>query len=593
MKRIFAVLTVCILLMTALVIPASAESAASRVDLMCTVNSEGDCLVTMNVTLFLDQSFESLSFPLPANARDISLNQSMVSTKKTDSAVLVDISRYTKGYIGQLPLVFNYTIPNAVKVDRDQEVKLGTERRILLTVPMLCGFELPVQQLSFIVNMPSADLPNPPYFTSIYRQESVGSDLSVNIDKNQIIGASKTVLNDHDGITMTMVVPREMFPTVSTYVREGNPEITPMLIFAGLALLYWLLFLRTLPIVRSRTSTAPEGITAGELGCRLTLSGGDLTMMVFSWAQLGYLMIYMDDNGRVLLQKRMDMGNERNAYENKIFKVLFGKRRVVDATGMSYAKLVRKVASYIPQERNMYKGNSGNMKIFRGLACGSMIFCGICVAMNMSEIPVLYILMSIVLSVFGAVSAWLIQDMAYRTHLRGKVPVYIGFVCILIWLLLGWLCGQIWIPLCCCLGQMLVGYFAAYGGRRSDLGRHDAAQVLGLRRYLKKLPREEIGRLLENDPDYYFNMAPYALAMGVINPYSRTFSRRKLDQCPYLMTQTVGKRTAEEWGHLMADAADLMDALSRQMMVEKWTAIQVQINRSPKQERKPQSRKKQ
>ena len=44
-------------------------------------------------------------------------------------------------------------------------------------------------------------------------------------------------------------------------------------------------------------------------------------------------------------------------------------------------------------------------------------------------------------------------------------------------------------------------------------------------------------------------------------------------------------------GHLMADAADLMDALSRQMMVEKWTAIQVQINRSPKQERKPQSRK--
>ena len=593
MKRLFAVLTVCIALLAALVTPASAESAASRVDLMCTVNSEGDCLVTMNVTLFLDQSYNSLSFPLPANAKDISLNQSMASTKKTDSAVLVDISRYTKDYIGQLPLVFNYTIPNAVKVDRDQEVKLGTERRILLTIPMLCGFELPVQQLSFIVNMPSADLPNPPYFTSIYRQESVGSDLSVNIDKNQIIGASKVGLNDHDGITMTMVVPKEMFPTVSTYVREGNPEITPMLIFAGLALLYWLLFLRTLPIVRSRTSTAPEGITAGELGCRLTLSGGDLTMMVFSWAQLGYLMIYMDDNGRVLLQKRMDMGNERNAFENKVFRTLFSKRQVVDATGMGYAKLVRKVATHIPQERNMYKGNSGNMKIFRGLCCGSMIFCGICVAMNMSEIPVLYILMSIVLSVFGAVSAWLIQDMAYRTHLRGKVPVYIGFVCFLIWVLLGWLCGQIWIPLCCALGQLLMGYFAAYGGRRSDLGRHDASQVLGLRRYLKKLPREEIGRLLENDPDYYFNMAPYALAMGVINPYSRTFSRRKLDQCPYLMTQTPGKHTAEEWGHLMADAADLMDARSRQMMVEKWTAIQIQVNRNPQPQRKPQPKKKQ
>jgi len=58
LKRIFAALTVFILLITALATPASAESAASRVDLMCTVNSEGDCLVTMNVTLFLDQSFE-------------------------------------------------------------------------------------------------------------------------------------------------------------------------------------------------------------------------------------------------------------------------------------------------------------------------------------------------------------------------------------------------------------------------------------------------------------------------------------------------------------------------------------------------------
>ena len=592
MKRIFAVLALCILLMGAFALPARAESAASRVDLMCTVNSGGDCLVTMNVTLFLDQSFDSLSFPLPANAKDITLNQSIANTKKTESAVLVDISRYTKDYIGQLPLVFSYTLPEAVKVDRDQEVKLGMERRILLTIPMLCGFELPVQELSFIINMPSAAMTNPPYFTSIYRQESVGSDLTYNIDKNQIIGSSKRALNDHDGITMTMIVPKEMFPTVSTYVREGNPEIKFMLIFGGLALLYWLLFLRTLPLGRSRTSTAPEGITAGELGCRLTLSGGDLTMMVFSWAQLGYLLIYMDDNGRVLLNKRMDMGNERSAYENKVFKALFGNRRVVDATGSTYAKLCRKVASYVPQERSMYKGNSGNMKIFRGLACISMIFCGICVAMNMSEIPVLYIIMSIVLSVFGALSAWWIQDVAYRTHLRGKVPVLIGFVCVLIWLALGWLCGQIWIPLVCCLGQWIIGYFAAYGGRRSDLGRHDASQVLGLRRYLKKLPREEISRLLENDPDYYFNMAPYALAMGVINPYSRTFGRRKLHQCPYLLTPVAGKRTAEEWGHLMADAADLMDARSRQMQVEKWTAIQVQRRPTPKQPPKPQPKKK-
>lgn len=578
MRRLLAFVTAVLLLTGFIGISASAESAASSVDLYCTVNSEGDCLVRATVMVRLEGSQTGLVYPLPANATNITLNGSAVNTRKSGNVTLVDISRITDDFVGETSLVFDYTIPETVKpeVIKPEAKKVGQPRRLQMTLPLLCGFEYPVEKLSFVITMPSDQMTNPAIFTSIYRQESVGSDLEVLPPRgSQIIGSSKVSLNDHEGLTMTMIVPQEMFPTVSTYVREGNPEIIPMIICAVLALLYWLIFLRTLPLRRSRTSTAPEGITAGELGCRLTLSGGDLTMMVFSWAQLGYLLIHMDDNGRVLLHKRMDMGNERNQFENKVFKALFGSRRVVDATGTQYARLCRKVAAIVPNERNMYKGNSGNVRIFRGLACGSQIFCGICVAMNMTTVPALQVLLSVILVVIGAISAWLIQDVAYRTHLRGKVPVYIGMVCILLWILLGLLCGQVWIPLCCVLGQWLIGYFAAYGGRRSELGRHDSGQVLGLRRYLKKLPREDISRLLDNDPDYFFNMAPYALALGIINPYARTFGRRKLDQCPYLYTRVSGKRTAEDWGHLMADAADMMDAKSRRMQVEKWTAIQV------------------
>ena len=134
---------------------------------------------------------------------------------------------------------------------------------------------------------------------------------------------------------------------------------------------------------------------------------------------------------------------------------------------------------------------------------------------------------------------------------------------LLIWILLGVLCGQIWIPLGCSLGEFLIGYFAAYGGRRTELGRHDGGQILGLRSYLKHLPRPDIGRLLANDPDYFFNLAPYALALGVIKPFANVFGRRKLDQCPYLITSIHGKRTAPEWGRLMASAADMMDAKAR------------------------------
>ena len=193
--------------------------------------------------------------------------------------------------------------------------------------------------------------------------------------------------------------------------------------------------------------------------------------------------------------------------------------------------------------------------------------------MNMTDIFALQIVLTVILGLFGLLSAWLIQDMAYRPHLRGKVPVYMGLVCILIWIVLGFLCGQLWIPLGAALGQWVMGHFAAYGGRRTDVGRYDAGRILGLRHYLKHIPRDSIGRLMSNDPDYFFNLVPFALALGVINPFAKAFSRRKLNQCPYLVSRVHGKRTAEEWAKLLASTADMMDERSRRMMVEKWLTV--------------------
>jgi len=590
LKRLFTLLCAVILLAGCLCIPVSAESAASSVNLMCTVSSEGDCLATMTVNLRLEAAMDKLYFPLPLNAKNISLNGSPVSTSKSAAATLVDISKLSQDYVGELVLRFEYILPEAVQITKINEGEKDEKWVLMLSIPLLSGFDYPVESLNFTITMPPGQMTHRPTLSSIYRQASIESDIPFQVAGSQIIGSTKTVLNDHEGVTLSMIVPESMFPTVSTYVREGNPEIPYIIAFAVLALLYWILTLRTWPIIRMQTTTPPEGITAGELGCRLTLSGGDLTMMVFSWAQLGYLYISLDGNGRVLLHKRMDMGNERSQFENNIYKMLFGTRRVVDATGYTYAKLVRKVQKIVPQERSMYRRNSGNVRIFRALACVSQMFCGICVAMNMTGILPLAILLAIILAPFGMVTAWLIQDVAYRTHLRGKVPVLIGFVCLLIWIILGLLCGQVWIPLGCSLGQWLYGYLAAYGGRRSELGRHDAGQVLGLRRYVKKLPKEDIGRFLKNDPDYYFNYAPYALALGVINPYSRAFGKRKLEQCPYLITKTTGRRPADEWGHILADIADMMDHKSRQMQIEKWFAVKV-VRTEPRKKQAPKRKK--
>ena len=97
---------------------------------------------------------------------------------------------------------------------------------------------------------------------------------------------------------------------------------------------------------------------------------------------------------------------------------------------------------------------------------------------------------------------------------------------------------------------------------------------------------------MANDPEYFFNMAPYALAMGVINPFCAGFGQRKFNQCPYLVTPVTGKRTAEEWGYLLADTADLMDALSRRMMIEQLIDVHIEFRKAVKSTKKPQPKKK-
>lgn len=581
MKRLALFLLVVCVMSGILCMPARADSYATLVETYCTLNTDGDCLVNTTVTLHLDNAGD-MTFPLPVNATDISLNNSAAKTTKTDDATYVDISKFTNGLVGDFTLRFDYTIPKAVKVKVLPDGASSSEKKafeeifaktpLQLTLPLLSGFSYPVDNLQFVVSLPS-NVETRPSFTSVYRQTGIASELNYVVKSNIVSGSSTKPLNDHEGITMTMDLTEEMFPGVSTYRRTGNPELTPMLILAGLALVYWLIFLRTLPLIRTRHVTAPEGITAGEVGCRLTLSGGDLTMMVMSWAQLGYITIHLEKRGRILLQKRMEMGNERSLFEVRVFQMLFGKNRMVDATSGQYAKLCLKVARMIPGEKTMYSASSGNIKLFRALCCGSHIFAGINVGMNMSGILAIQILLAIVFAALAAVTGWYIQEAAYRTHIRGKLPMYVGGVSILIWIVLGLLAGQVWIPMGSAIGQLLLGYFAAYGGRRSDLGRASAAQILGLRSYMKRIGKEEINRLCNADPDYFFTMVPYALALGTIKPFAKCFAGKKLAPCPYLMCGIQSRRPAAEWAAILADTADRMDARQRRMQLEKWSAV--------------------
>ena len=80
MSRILRCLAALLLVML-LAVPASAATGASSARVDAVLDHNGDCQVTLSMTLQMDQATE-LWVPIPGNARSISINGSGASTDK-------------------------------------------------------------------------------------------------------------------------------------------------------------------------------------------------------------------------------------------------------------------------------------------------------------------------------------------------------------------------------------------------------------------------------------------------------------------------------------------------------------------------------
>lgn len=553
MRRLTLILALLALL-GVICTPVYAATGVSDADLEAYLDRDGSCEVTIRGTLCLDEP-QSLYFPVPENARGISLNGDGVSTRRGADCLEVDLSKYTEDNAGEIPFTLRYTVPNTVTYTEKGHPQLN--------LPLLSGFVYPMDGLEFTIKLPE-DVVYNPVFISGYHQQSI-SGLDWDRDGREIVGSITQPLKDHETLSMTLRLTEKTFPRNVIEPWSAGLEDTLAFVLMGLSALYWLIFLRCAPLIRRRSNLPPEGSTAGELRCALTGQGADLTMMVMSWAQLGYILIHIQENGRVLLYKRMEMGNERGSFENKVFRSLFSKKRTVDGSGYHYARLCRKVAAARGSLPDLFRRKSGNPLVFRLLAAGAGVFSGASLAIALAGDALLAILIILIMSLAGGAASWLIQDWVQGLHLRGRGSLILGLTLGAGWILLGILAGEAGIAIAIVAFELLAGLACAYGGRRTHSGRHTSARILGFRAYLKRIPSENLAYIRRNEPDYFFNMAPYALALGVEKAFARQFGRTRLNPCSWLTTGMDGHMTAPEWIQVMRRAANSLDETQRRL----------------------------
>ena len=548
MKRIW-ILLVMIACFAGLIGNVSAASRLTGLGISATVDTSGTCHMTVAGKVILDQAVTDPVLPVPEAATELYLNGQKLSAPVQGSVRLVPLKGLTGGRPGEYIFNLRYRLPGTVT---------SVEETLELKLPLLSGFAYPVEGLTFQIQLPG-EIQERPVFTSSYYQELIQSQMELEVSGNTITGSCGT-LKDHETVTMTLPVTETLFPQAAVTARVMG--ILDLVILGGLvlALAYYLLTLRPRLFRPESRSTAPDGVSAGDLQLWLSGRGIDLSLLVVTWAQLGYLRIQLDDSNRVLLHKRMDMGNERSSFENRYFKSLFGRRQMVDGTGEHYARLCRHLQTQTPLIREIYRPRSGNPKLFLGLCALPGILSGVNLANGFAPHSLfLKLLLAVVIGGFSlAVQAW-----GHGLLCRKRQSSYIGAACTLVWVVLGILSTEIFWAIFMAAFQFLAGIAAAYGGRRTANGQQTLEQILGLSLHLNRVSQEELKRLLQVNPGYFYELAPYALALNLDRRFARTFGKLRLQDCSYLMASTQRQLTAAEWAALLRKTVQILDARSQ------------------------------
>lgn len=558
MSRFFAFLCALVLVF-GLAVGASATSATD-LSIFNTVSNDGSCQVTMTVKLTITESEEKFTFPVPKDATNITLNGSRVGTEQTGSARLIDLSSILGGMTGTFSFTVNYTLTDLVQYVSEEDLQLS--------LPLLAGFGYPVERLQFSITLPGP-LTVQPNFYSGYHQKNIEKDLTYSVSGANIAGRSWNALKDHETLLMTVSVTEEMFPQNKIELPTLDDVGLLVNLCAVLALVYWIFFLRNFPFRRVSQTTVPEGQGAGQMVSVLSLQGADLSLMVFSWAQLGYLTIRMDRRGHVYLHKRMEMGNERSTFEQRCFQNLFSRREQVDTGSTHYIRQCQAAGKLRGAWQGFVSRRGGSIKLFRGIIslCGA--FSAASLAVVFSSSMALPWLLIVPMAILGLASAVHMLHWAEGLFLHRKGKLILALALCVAWLVVGYLAGQIGVAVWMIVLMLIGGLLAFFGGRRSETGKQAVAEVLSLRKYLRKLTAEQVQSLYRNNPEFYFDFAPHAMALGISRAFARRFGKLRMPPCPYILTADAHNLTARQWCQLMRQVLDGMNARQKQMPLEK------------------------
>ena len=499
------------------------ETAYKSVTVSCTVDEKGRAYVSQTLELSIVGALQEISFTFPESAKSPKVEGYKTKSETKNGVRVLTVSNEA-GFSGVVTFQLSYNQSGLVTAGEASQT---------LTLPLLSPQAYPIAALSFAVTLP-AEFASSPSFSSGYYQDVIEDLMTVTSSGGVVTGLTSTPLQDNDTLTMSLTLPEGYF---SGSFGSGAGSIV-LLVLAGLctalALFYWFRTLRNKTLRVSARSLPPDGVNPGDVPFLLAGGDADFNMLVSYWASLGYLSFFINQAGHVILRRRMEMGNERRAFERKLFLLLFGDESYCDGASLHYKKVGSKAMAVIPRywARRIYQKRSGSPALARLLCCMACAFSTM-LAMDALAPETLHTLYMITALVAGFAFCYFLQHACSAYYLNNWLLTGIGLGCGFLMLLVGVLGGAGLLTVITGGAAVFIGWQTAHGGQRRPEGDDIVAQTLGFRRFLLNATDHHAQQMLRRDPQYYYKMLPYAEAMGQGRRFTGLFHGVRLEPCPW------------------------------------------------------------
>ena len=528
----------CLLLLCGSVCAAGTEIGELNTEV--TVNEQGACFVTMTVKVEFSDSPQTFIIPLGSNARDVELAGWSYRTRRLDGVTCL-ILRSEAGFAGEQTFVCSYRLPYAVSDS-------GSGQTFTLKLPEY-GWAYGVSSYRLTLTFPG-EVTSAGHWTSGYFNDIFDNYLDIQVEGKTLTAQSNTPMRDAETVTLSLSFPEGTFDLRNQPGKTIAFDRICFYILLVLAVAYWLLRLRNpLSLPKAERTTNMEA-SAGEAPCQLFAELPDVATLLVHWGNLGYLTIYRSGNGRILLYKQMEMGNERKPSERKLFYDIFRGGSTCDAQSIRFRSVARSSGRAIRSAWNkrLFHRGSGNPLLLRllGLLAGLMVGLIVFDKLLPANGGRWFFLPLLALLSVG-LCALLQRGLLQLLHRRPLAPMAVAGGALLTLLLLGGFadCGGIMflnllLQSFCALGTL-------FGGRRSPAGRERLNHLLGLRKFLRRADRTELQEMTRYDNQYFYRMLPYADAMGVGRAFASGFGDWRPEPCAWLTDARRQPGTAREF----------------------------------------------